>query len=444
MMVRSPGQLQKKSKPDLLVRNSLYLILSSGLQAAFGFGFWVITARLFSTTDLGIASSLISAVTVISFISILGLNSTFVRYLPTANDRNALITVGLILVAACGAVVSLLYVFTVPIFAPRLAFIEHRPVLAAGFVLLSCSAVVNLLTDSVFIAGRKSAFNAMIDGVFGGVTKLLAVLMLTGTGAYGLFCASTSGFVVAGIASLFLMATALHWRPRVKRSIKAMKPLLLFSVANYTANALGLLPILIVPVIVLDRLGASTAAYYFIDFQIATLLYSAAFAVEQNFLAEGSQADANWRGLRKRGRRITIFLCLPPSLLLIVAAHWVLLIFGIKYSQNGTFSLMVLAAGAVPMAAYNWRLAVLRLAGKLRPIILSSAVFAGAICSLAWVLAPHGLVALSAAWPIGSFLGAAVAGLSRDWDARHRRAARPVLHNSEASSALATKVRRVS
>src|SRR6266567_3371482 len=99
---------EKQAKPDRLVRNSLYLVLSSGLQAAFGFGFWVITARLFSTTDLGISSSLISAATVISFISILGLNSTFVRYLPTASDSNALITIGLILVAVCGAVVSII------------------------------------------------------------------------------------------------------------------------------------------------------------------------------------------------------------------------------------------------------------------------------------------------------------------------------------------------
>src|ERR1017187_1104968 len=41
---------------DHLVRNSLYLILSSGLQAALGFAFWIITARLFSTAALKPAS----------------------------------------------------------------------------------------------------------------------------------------------------------------------------------------------------------------------------------------------------------------------------------------------------------------------------------------------------------------------------------------------------
>ncbi len=415
--------LRAMLRSDHMVRNSLYLILSSGLQAAFGFAFWIIAARLFSTTDVGIASSLISATTVISFIALLGLNSTFVRYLPTAHDRDALITVGLLLVVVCGAGVGLLYVLATPILAPRLAFILHRPALTIGFILMAVATVVNLLTDSVFIASRKAGFNALIDGVVGGTAKLLFVLMLAGTGAYGLFCASAGGIAAAGLASLTLMVIVLDWRPAVRIPFQTIRPLLRFSFVNYVGNGLNLLPVLIVPLIVLDRLGASAAAYYFISFQIATLLYSAAFAVEQNFLAEGSQADVNWRKLRKRSRRVLMALCLPPCLALIVAAHWVLLVFGVKYSQHGTLTLILLAVGAIPIAANNWCLAVLRLAGRLRAIVLSSAVYAGAICGLAWVLAPHGLAALSAAWPIGSFLGATVAGLSNDGQARHRRTA---------------------
>jgi O-antigen/teichoic acid export membrane protein len=415
------GVLLATLRSDHLVRNSLYLILSSGLQAAFGFAFWIITARLFATSDVGIAGSLITATTVISFIALLGLNSTFVRYLPTADNRDALMTAGLLFVAICGVGVGLLYVFTTPILAPRLAFILHRPVLIIGFLFSVVVTVVNLLTDSVFIASRKAGFNALVDGMVGGATKLIFVLMLVGTGAYGLFCASTGGIAAAALVSLILMTTIMHWRPTMRSSFQAIRPLLRFSFANYVGNILNVLPGLIVPLIVLDRLGASVAAYYFISFQIVMILYSAAFAVEQNFLAEGSQADVNWRKLRRRSRRILMLLCGPPCLVLILAAHWILLIFGVKYSQNGTLSLMVLAIGVIPVAANNWCLAVLRLAGRLRAIVLSSAVYAGTICSLAWMLAPHGLAALSASWPVGSLFGAVVAGMSRDGQARHRR-----------------------
>src|ERR1035441_187109 len=174
---------------DHLVRNSLYLILSSGLQAALGFAFWIITARLFSTADVGRASSLISATTVIAYLALLGLNSTLVRHLPTAPDRDALITAGLLLVAGCGAGIGLLYVLLIPVLAPRLAFVQHQPALAAGFVLLTAAAAVNLITDSVFVASRKAGYNTLADGGIGGVTKVVSVVLLARPRAHRVFCA---------------------------------------------------------------------------------------------------------------------------------------------------------------------------------------------------------------------------------------------------------------
>jgi O-antigen/teichoic acid export membrane protein len=416
--------LQERLRSDHLVRNSLYLILSSGLQAALGFTFWIIVARLFSTADVGRASSLIAATTVSAFIALLGLNSAFVRYLPTAPDRDTLITAGLLLVAVCGAGIGLVYVLLTPILAPRLAFVQHQPVLAAGFVLLTAAATVNLLTDSVFVASRKAGYNALVDGGVGGVIKVVSAVILVGTGSYGLFCASAGGFAAAALASLVLMRTALHWRPSFRKPLRTLKPLFRFSAASYAGNVLNLLPTLIVPLIVLDRLGAPAAAYYFVAFQMATLLYSAAWAVEQTFLAEGSHAEVNLRELLRRSRRVIMALCLPACLVLVVTAHWLLLAFGTRYSQHGTLSLILLAFAAIPIAANNWLLTVLRLSGRLRAIVLSSAVYAIGICGLAWLLAPHGLTALTAAWPIGGLLGAAVAAVPSNTPARHRRTVR--------------------
>jgi O-antigen/teichoic acid export membrane protein len=413
-------------RADHMVRNSLYLILSSGIQAMLGFAFWVIAARLFSPADVGTSSSLISATAVLAFAALLGLNSTFVRFLPTASDRNALITAGLFLVSVCGAGMGLLYVFLTPVIAPRLAFVQARPALAVGFALLTAAGAVNLLTDSVFVATRKAGYIALVDGGIGGVTKVVSAVLLAGGGAYGLFSANAGGFAAAALASLILMAIALRYRPSLKQPIQALKPLLHFSGANYAVNGLNLLPSLVVPLIALDRLGAATAAYYFVAFQLASLLWSAAYAVEQTFLAEGSHVGVDRRELLRRSRRILTALCLPACLALIVAAHWLLLAFGAKYSQHGTVSLIVLAVAALPIAANGWFWTVLRLEGRLRTIMASSAIYAVAICSLAWLLAPHGLTALSAAWPIGALLGAGVAAMPHNARARHRRTVREV------------------
>jgi O-antigen/teichoic acid export membrane protein len=406
------GALRARLGADHMVRNSLYLIVSSGLQAALGFAFWIVAARLFSAEDVGKASSLISATVVIAYLALLGLNSTLVRYLPTAPDADALISAGLLLVAVCGAVIGLVYVLATPLIAPRLDFIEQHALLAVGFVVLAAAASVNLLTDSVFIASRRAGLCALTDGAIGGTSKIICAVALAGAGAYGVFAASTGAFAASALVSIALIVIVLRWRPVLRNPFATLMPLIRFSAANYVANILNLLPVLVVPLIVLDRLGARDAAYYFVAFQIATLLYSAAYAVGQAFLAEGSHAGVDRRQLFKRSRRILVALYLPAVIMVMLAARWVLLAFGAKYSEFGTTSLMLLAVAAIPIAACNWSWTVLRLSGRLAAIVASSAIYTVAICALAWFLAPAGLTALAAAWPIGALAAAVVATLT--------------------------------
>jgi O-antigen/teichoic acid export membrane protein len=415
---------------DHMVRNSLYLILSSALQAVLGLAFWLIAARTLSAADIGRGASLIAAVAVIAYAAQLGLNSTFVRYLPTAQDRDVLITGGMLVVAVAGASLAVIYVFATPLIAPRLAFIE-RPILAVGFVLITAASAVNLLADAVFIAVRRAGCNALVDGGVGGGARVLGILALAGTGAYGVFGASGGGFAAAALASLLLMAVLLKWRPSLRQCSKALRPLLRFSGASYVGNLAGALPGLVVPLIVLDRLGAPAAAYYFVGFQLASILFSAVSAVEQTFLTEGAYAGGasmtrrSRRELLQRSRRLLMVLCLPACLVLVLAAHWVLLAFGVRYSQHGTASLMLLAVAAAPIAANNWLWTVLRLAGQLRSLVLSGVVYASAICGLSWLLAPHGLAALAAAWPLGSLLSAVVAAVLASSPVRNRQTVTP-------------------
>jgi O-antigen/teichoic acid export membrane protein len=396
---------------DHLLRNSLYLILGSALQAALGSAFWIIAAQTFTAPDVGRASSLISATGFIASLAILGLNSAVDRYLPTAPNKNRLITAVLLLVWIAGAGAALIYLFLIPVIAPRLAFVAQSPLLAIGFILLTASAAVNLLTDSVFITSRKASYTALTDGGIAGVTKLVSAVVLAGTGAYGLYSASMSGFAVAAVASLVLIVKALRWRPSTNELFRTLKPFLRFSSANYVSGVFYLLPGLVVPLIVLDRLGPAEAAYYFIAFQVASLLYAFAYSVGQTFMAEGSQADAALRKLIMRSFAVLMAFVLPATLVLVLTAHWVLLAFGSKYSQHGPLCLTLLVVASIPLAVNHWLGTVLRLFHQLRAIIINGIVYAVAICGSAWFLAPYGLNALSSAWAIGGAVTAALAAV---------------------------------
>lgn len=412
-------------RTDPMLRSALYLILNSGIQAGLGFAFWIITARFFSTESVGLASSLISASNLIAFLGLLGMNTTFVRYLPMTSSWNSLITAGTSLVAVGSGFVALVYVLIMPVVSQPISFVAHSLPLAVGFVLLTAGAGVNQLTDSVFIAAGKSQFNALVDGVIGGGTKIALVLVLADAGAYGVFGAATGGFVAAAAASLLLMVKVLRWRPEFRSFIQVLKPVLSFSGTNYVSSILNLLPILIVPLIILDRIGASTEAYYFVSYQLATLLYQAVFSVEQSFLSEGAGANGLSKAVLMRSIRILLALCIPAFILVALFGHQLLALFGPKYASNTGITLIPLAAAVFPIAAGNWFTTVLRLTTtRLGPIVWSTAVSGIVIIGMAWVLAPRGLVAVAMAWPVGASVGAVLVGVPAVRALRRSRTAR--------------------
>jgi O-antigen/teichoic acid export membrane protein len=422
--------LLTRLRDDHLVRNSLYLVVSNGIQAVAGFAFWIVMARLFSAEDVGKASSLISATTLLAFFALVGLNTTVMRFLPTATNKNSLLTAVFAMVSGVACIIAVGYVMLTPVIAPRLDFVAHSPLMTAGFALLAAATAVNVLTDSVFMASRRSEFCAVTDGLVGGVSKMAFGVILAGTGAYGLYLAAIGGPATAAVASIILIITILHWRPSLANPLQTLRPLLKFSGANYIANSMNLLPGVVVPLIVLDRLGAQSAGYYYIAFQMATILYTAAAAVEASFMAEGSQAGSSWRVIRRRSRRLAIMIFVPAGLIMALAAHWILLAFGHRgaYSLHGTGSLEILAAAVLPIAACNWGWTVLRLTGRLRALVASTAIYGAGICGSAWFLAPHGLTALSFAWLAGSGLAAIVSTIlaaAVRAPARHRRGLGP-------------------
>jgi O-antigen/teichoic acid export membrane protein len=112
-----------------------------------------------------------------------------------------------------------------------------------------------------------------------------------------------------------------------------------------------------------------------------------------------------------RSWRLLALLCVPSSLALAGAAHWLLLLFGGRYSTKGTEILIVLAIAALPLGAFYWLLTVLRLTGQLSAIVISNVVFATVTCGAAWLLAPRGISVLVFAWPIGLSAAAVTAAL---------------------------------
>jgi len=390
-------------------------------MAAIGFVFWLLNSRLFTAGQIGMATTLISGASIISIFSLFGFNTRFIRFLPASRQRDAEINTGLLIVFATALIAATLYVLLVPLMVPRMAFVRGSFGFAAGFIVLTAFWAVNVVTDSVFIAFRKAQYNVLVDGIIQGAVKLGVPALVVGLGAYGMFLASGLAAAAAVVASIVFMMRTVGYRPKLSLSLAVLRRTWEYSAANYAANLLSLCPILIIPLIILDVRGPRQAGFYFIAFQVASLLFSVGYAVSASFFAESSYEGSHLPSLLRRSARVLALVCVPCSVFVAATGHWLLLVFGHAYSANGAWTLAILALSAPSVALYSTAMTVLRITRQLGAVVVASAVYAVAILGLALVGASHGLQWVALAWLLGNTAaGLLAAGLA----AAHLRASR--------------------
>jgi O-antigen/teichoic acid export membrane protein len=397
---------------DQVYRSSFFLLASSVTTAGLGFLFWVVVARFYSPEQVGVATSLISATSLLSYLSLFGLNSTLVRFPAPDFARNGQFTQSIVLVAGTACAAGVIYLAGLPLYGQKLVHIRDHLWLAAAFVLFCACAAVNQLTDSVFIGARMPQYNVLVDGLLQGLTKLALPVALVGFGAVGIVGSTGGGYAVAVLASLVLMRRRLGFRFDFRTRGTRLREQLSFSVASYVSSLLNLLPLMVVPLIVLQQLGEAAAGYYYVAFQIASLLHAVSAAVGEALFAEVSSDESRFAELLRRSALITAAVQVPAVAVVAVGSGLLLRIFGGEYAARAQGLLVVLALGALAVALNTWASFSLKLARKLKHLILSNVVYAVVTIGLAAAWAPRGLVWLGWAWGVGNLASGVYAAVA--------------------------------
>ncbi len=397
---------------DLMIRNAFYLMLTTVTTAAMGFVFWLITARLYVVDDVGRATSLTSAVTLLSYFSLIGLSYSLVRFLPTSREPGDYVSTALIAVTAAGAVASFLLVGVIPWIAPELGFVTQSWEAVATFVVLATTSALKLLTDSVFVACREAKWNFLINGLLMGAVKVGLPVLFVPFGAMGIFVAQGLAAVVGAIASIATIRWKLGIRLRLRFRPGLLRETLPYSMGNYVTSGLNLVPLMVIPLVVLQGDGPAAAAGYFIAFQIATVINAISFAVGESLFAEGAHAAGRLGPLMRRSAVVLLVATVPVVAGVVLLARFVLTIFGPAYVDTATGTLIVLALGAFPVAFHTWTSFLIKITGQLRAMIAAELVFAVVTTILAILAAGHGTVWVAVAWGIGNAVSGVVAGIA--------------------------------
>jgi O-antigen/teichoic acid export membrane protein len=336
-------------RTDSLFRNALYLIASTAIMSGFGFVFWILVARLYTPEQIGEASALIAATGLIATFSLLGLNSTLVRFLPGSKHQGRDINAAMLLAGALTAVATGVYLLAGHWMGID-TFLLGGPMHKLGFVLLMVAVSLNMLTDSVFIANRRGEYHTVGYAVFS-VVKLFTPLFLVRYGAQGVFASFAFATVASLAISLYLMRRTGHYAIRHKPKWDLLKEARAYSANSYIGGLLSGLPAQVMPIIILRSLGRAEVAFFAISWTMANLLYIIPLAATRSLLAESSHnPDAKRAHIRKTAKLLTMVL-VPLVAIAIVAAPYLLRIFGSEYAAQATASFRILAFATFFVAA---------------------------------------------------------------------------------------------
>lgn len=383
-------------------------MFSTGTMAVFGFIFWLVVAHLYRPDQLGIASTLVSSMIFISYLSLLGFNNTILRFLPLSKRRNEQIDTSIILVASAAIIVSILFVIIAPSFSPKLAILHKNMFYSVSFVLMCTGAALNLIADGIYIAYRSASYNFALDGIVGGAIQVVIPFLLIILGSYGIFAAQGGSTFIAMLLSFIYLIKKFHYRPSFKIDREILRNVVHYSLWNYLSNLLATLPTIVLPLIILNKLGAPSAGYYYLSYMMANVLFTIAYAVSQSLFAEGSYAERELIELTKRALLFLGATVIPASILLGLAGPLVLGIFGKNYGTNGHAVITILACTGPFLAINVLGSVILSIEKKLKTLAFTSLVYAILISGLAYEWASKGIAWVAASWLAGTAISSVI------------------------------------
>lgn len=425
----------RRIRSDSLVRNSLYLMASTVVTGALGYIFWGIAAHEFSSEQVGIGAAVISLCSTAALLTYLGSYAILIERLPAREystrwtailTRVCLMTAG---VTAGVAIVAIPALLITPEY--RKFFDAPLPI----FIAVSGAAawtLVNLL-GAAFIAARRAGRLLCIQAVIS-TAKVFLILPLAAAGA------GAAGLVGAWVASATLgVGVGVAWlvprmglgrrpghvprrrppdmadvRPRNNgspRHRRASDPPSAASVRHLIGQHLtsvgGAVTPLVLPVLVVVRLGATQNAYFYITWMLGLAFFMISPSVATAIFAEGVRAHSDLHNVVVKALRVIALMLAPAIAVMIVGGEFILGLFGPSYSNAGYALLVLLALSSVPDAVSNVAVAIFRVTDRLGySTVLNLGILVLTLTG-AWILMPRlGIVGVGVSWLAVQTLGA--------------------------------------
>ena len=332
--------------------NAYFLMGRTAINAISGFAFWALAAIFFKTEDIGLASAIISAATLLASFSTLGLGFGIIRFLPNAGENGRrLINFCFTVAGSVGMILGLIFILGLNLWSPNLILVREQPLFFISFLVLVAASTIIPLLDRTLTAERAAKY-VFVMTILVALLKVVVVLgfIVIAASAFGIVTAMTVATALTVIISLLFLLPRSHksFKPGIVFRIGGGTELLRYSFGSYGADVLATTPGLVLPLLVVNILGAESNAYFYIAWMIASLITAIPLAISTSLFVEGSHDESTFITNARKALALSFSLVVPVVLIVFLAGRYILSIFGPEYGENGTLLLWFLASSSIP------------------------------------------------------------------------------------------------
>jgi O-antigen/teichoic acid export membrane protein len=350
-----------------LLSNASTLAASTGVTSLLGFAYWATAARLFSQEAVGYGAAVISAMTLLGTIGMLGMGTLLIGELPRRSARAGLVSAALFTCGIGSLVLGLGFAVLAPHFSGRFGYVSGTPgqaaLFAAGVILTGISLVFDQATIGLMRGGLQLTRNIIFAAA-----KLLA-LPAAAIILHDQFGVGITASWVAGIAlSVALLAIRLRFAgtpvlPRPDWGV--LRGLGRTAVAHNWLNLSITVPLTLIPVLVTVIVSPSANAAFYAAWTLSGFLKIAPTHLSTVLFAVAA-ADPQVIARKLRFTlRLSLLIGLPCMAVLGVGAHLALSMFGPGYARIATLPLWLLVIGYLPTIPKLQYIAVCRAADQI-------------------------------------------------------------------------------
>lgn len=394
-----------------LLSNAGSMVATAVVTSFLGAAFWWIATHYFTQDSVGLASAAISAMTLLGFMSTVGLGTLLMGELPRLDGgHRSVINAALATTGSLGAGLGVAFVLIAPLassnFDPLSQTWEAAVVFAIGVALTALTFVLDQSLIGLLRGGLQLRRNIVFT-----VVKLIALIpvaaVVADAGSQWIYGTWTLGIAV----SLVVMVRFFRDRDGdpLRPNFALLKDMRVHAITHHAVNVALRTPELALPIVVVTFLSASANASFYIAYMITGFMFFIPLSLSTVLYAVGSGESER---LASRFR-LTVYVSLGfgviSNLILLAIGTPLLEIFGASYASEASSTLHVLALDIFPSTILTHYVALRRIERRLATAL--PVIWGGALLQVGGgVIGAQldGLVGVAIGWVAGATIEAMI------------------------------------